>query len=92
MGPSDLAASLGRLGQPTHPDVLDAVGRTFHAVKEAGKPVGVNAFDPAAADAYIAQGADFVAVGADVALLARATEALAARFLPAADDTARASY
>ncbi|MBW1640173.1 MULTISPECIES: HpcH/HpaI aldolase family protein [Microbacterium] len=92
VGPSDLAASLGRLGQQTHPDVLDAVGRTFRAVKEAGKPVGVNAFDPAAADAYIAQGADFVAVGADVALLARATEALAARFLPAADDTARASY
>ena len=55
-------------------------------------PVGVNAFDPATADAYIAAGADFVAVGADVALLARASEGLAARFIPASDERARASY
>ena len=38
------------------------------------------------------EGADFVAVGADVALLARASEALASRFIPASDDTTRASY
>jgi 4-hydroxy-2-oxoheptanedioate aldolase len=92
VGPSDLAASLGLLGQQTHPEVLEAVGRVFRAVKAAAKPVGVNTFDPAAADAYIAQGCDFVAVGADVALLARATEALAARFLPATENAGRASY
>ncbi|MGF6823070.1 4-hydroxy-2-oxoheptanedioate aldolase [Microbacterium sp. ZKA21] len=80
VGPSDLAASLGLLGQQAHPEVLDAVARTFAAVKAVGKAVGVNAFDPAGADAYIAQGADFVAVGADVAMLARSSEALAARF------------
>lgn len=92
VGPSDLAASMGFLGQQTHPDVLAAVARTFAAVKAAGKPVGVNAFDPVAAESYIAEGADFVAVGADVALLARASEALAARFIPATDEAARASY
>ncbi|MBO0980063.1 HpcH/HpaI aldolase/citrate lyase family protein [Microbacterium sp. SD291] len=92
VGPSDLSASMGLLGQQTHPDVVSAVERVFVAVKGAGKPVGVNAFDPVAADAYIAAGADFVAVGADVALLARASEALAARFIPATDETARASY
>ena len=80
VGPSDLAASLGRLGQQTHPDVVDAVTRTFSAVKATGTAVGVNAFDPTGAEAYIARGADFVAVGADVAMLARASEALAARF------------
>jgi 4-hydroxy-2-oxoheptanedioate aldolase len=92
VGPSDLSASMGLLGQQTHPEVIAAVESVFRAVKGAGKPVGVNAFDPVAADAYIAAGADFVAVGADVALLARATEALAARFVPASDDPARASY
>ncbi|PVE97235.1 MULTISPECIES: HpcH/HpaI aldolase/citrate lyase family protein [unclassified Microbacterium] len=91
VGPSDLSASMGLLGQQTHPDVVAAVEKVFHAVKAAGKPVGVNAFDPAAADAYVAGGADFVAVGADVALLARASEALAARFITA-DGSARASY
>lgn len=92
VGPSDLAASMGLLGQQTHPDVVSAVEHVFAAVKAAGKPVGVNAFDPAAADAYIAAGASFVAVGADVALLARASEALAARFLPASSSEPAASY
>ncbi len=91
VGPSDLSASLGLLGQQTHPEVVAAVETVFAAVRAAGTPVGVNAFDPAAADAYLAAGADFVAVGADVALLARASEALAARFIaPAASE--RDSY
>ena len=91
VGPSDLAASMGVLGQQTHPDVADAVLRTFEAVAAAGKPVGVNAFDPAVADRYLAAGASFVLVGADVALLARGSEALAARFI-AGDGAERASY
>lgn len=92
VGPADLAASLGLLGQQTHPDVTVAILRTFDAVRGAGKPVGVNAFDPEAADAYLAAGASFVMVGADVLVLARGSEALAARFIPTADDTERGSY
>ncbi|MFJ2550740.1 HpcH/HpaI aldolase/citrate lyase family protein [Microbacterium sp. NPDC087591] len=91
VGPSDLSASMGLLGQQTHPRVMTAVEHVFTAVQAAGKPVGVNAFDPVAADAYIAAGADFVAVGADVALLARASEALAARFITT-EAPERASY
>ncbi|UJP08778.1 HpcH/HpaI aldolase/citrate lyase family protein [Microbacterium sp. KUDC0406] len=92
VGPSDLAASMGHLGQQTHPEVLEAVARAFAAVQDAGKPVGVNAFDPVAAEEYIAHGTDFIAVGADVALLARASEALTTRFIPASDGAQRASY
>ena len=92
VGPSDLSASMGVLGQQTHPDVVAAVLRTFEAVRGAGKPVGVNAFDPAAADRYIAAGASFVLVGADVALLARGSEALAARFIGDAGVGTRSSY
>jgi 4-hydroxy-2-oxoheptanedioate aldolase len=91
VGPSDLAASMGVLGQQTHPDVTAAVRETFAAVTAAGIPVGVNAFDPAVADAYLDAGAAFVLVGADVALLARGSEALATRFVGVADP-ARAGY
>ncbi|BDZ53845.1 hypothetical protein GCM10025870_09180 [Agromyces marinus] len=51
----------------------------------------MNAFVPADAERYLDAGASFVAVGADVALLARASEALADRFI---GDTgpARGSY
>jgi 4-hydroxy-2-oxoheptanedioate aldolase len=92
VGPSDLSASMGLLGQQTHPDVVAAVHGVFAAVHAAGKRVGVNAFAPDSADAYISAGADFVAVGADVALLARASEALADRFIPASDGTRADSY
>ncbi len=89
VGPSDLAASMGVLGQQTHPDVAAAVLRAFEAVHRAGKPVGVNAFDPAVAQAYIDAGVNYLLVGADVALLARGSEALAAAFVgsPAGPDS-----
>ncbi|TRW46999.1 HpcH/HpaI aldolase family protein [Georgenia yuyongxinii] len=92
VGPSDLAASIGLIGQQTHSDVTAAVRRAFEAVRSAGKPVGVNAFDPAVAQSYLDAGATFVLVGADVALLARSTEALAARYVPATNRDARPSY
>jgi 4-hydroxy-2-oxoheptanedioate aldolase len=91
VGPSDLAASMGLIGLQTHPDVIAAVARAFDGVRSAGKPVGVNAFDPAVADGYLADGASFVLVGADVALLARGAEALAKRFI-SDDGATRAGY
>ncbi len=80
VGPSDLAASMGAIGQQTHPDVVADVKQVFTAVRDAGLPVGVNAFDPTVARNYLDAGADFILVGADVALLDRGSEALAAQF------------
>jgi 4-hydroxy-2-oxoheptanedioate aldolase len=90
VGPSDLAASMGVLGQQTHRDVTAAVRATFEAVRAAGKPVGVNAFDPAVARSYLEAGASFVLVGADVALLARGSEALADTWIGSGEDEADA--
>ena len=80
VGPSDLAASMGLLGQQGHPDVVAAATRALAAVAATGMPAGVNAFDPVAARAYLDAGARFVLVGADVTLLARGSEALARDF------------
>ncbi|MFD5215511.1 HpcH/HpaI aldolase/citrate lyase family protein [Microbacterium sp. NPDC058345] len=92
VGPADLAASMGFPGQQSHPEVLAAVRRVFDAVTAAGKAVGVNAFDPATADAYLADGARFLCASADVTILARGSEALAARFIPASGGAAAESY
>ncbi len=81
LGPSDLAASMGLLGQQTHTEVVGAVHRAFEAVQEAGKPVGVNAFDPTVAQRYLKAGATFILVGSDVTLLARGSEDLRERFM-----------
>jgi 4-hydroxy-2-oxoheptanedioate aldolase len=90
VGPADLAASMGHLGQQDHPEVVDAVLHAISAAAELGKPAGVNAFVPDAADRYLAAGAAFVLVGADVALLARASEALADRFIGDASSSSSA--
>jgi 4-hydroxy-2-oxoheptanedioate aldolase len=95
VGPSDLAASMGVLGQQDHPEVRAAVERCLEAAQRAGKPAGVNAFNPDTARHYLEAGASFILVGADVSLLARGSEALAARFIPTAHDgdgNLRASY
>ena len=92
IGPSDLAASMGLLGQQEHPSVVDAVLRTIDEVKATGTPVGVNAFAPATARRYLDSGADFVLVAADVSILARSTERLAAEWIGSAEGTDRASY
>ncbi|MEV7631518.1 HpcH/HpaI aldolase/citrate lyase family protein [Microbacterium sp. NPDC089318] len=92
VGPADLAASMGFPGQQSHPEVLAAVQRVFQAVTAAGKKVGVNAFDPAGADAYLAAGAHFLSASADVTILARGAEALAARFIPGSGDDETDTY
>jgi len=85
VGPADLAASMGHLGQQDHPEVVGAVLTAIRAANSAGKPAGVNAFVPEDADGYLVAGASFVAVGADVAILARASEGLADRFIATSD-------
>lgn len=89
VGPSDLAASMGVIGQQAHPEVTAAVRRTFDAVLGAGRPVGVNAFDPDVAERYVDAGASFVLVGADVTLLARGSEALARHWTAEVDGGGR---
>lgn len=80
IGPADLAASLGHLGRPGHPEVVAAIEAAIASIRAAGKAPGILSADPALADRYIELGCTFVAVGTDMSLLARATEALASRF------------
>ncbi|MDT5135076.1 MAG: 4-hydroxy-2-oxoheptanedioate aldolase, partial [Mycobacterium sp.] len=80
IGPADLAASMGKLGQPEHPEVIATIEKALAAIVEHGKSAGVNAFNETIARRYLAAGANFVLVGADVALLSRATEQLVIRY------------
>jgi 4-hydroxy-2-oxoheptanedioate aldolase len=92
VGPSDLAASMGLLGRQEHPDVRAAVEHCLAAAQRAGKPAGVNAFNPTTARGYLDAGARFILVGADVAMLARGSEALVTEFLPASEVEPPAGY
>ena len=83
VGPSDLAAGLGHLGNANHPEVQEAMATIFAAAKAAGKPTGILAGVEADARRYIAQGATFVAVGSDLGVFRSATQALRDKFLEA---------
>ena len=82
IGPSDLAASLGHLGDPRHPDVQAAIADALVRIAAAGKGTGIFALDTADARARIAGGANFVSVGTDIGLLARGARALLAEVSP----------
>jgi len=83
IGPSDLAADLGHLADSAHPEVRAAIDDAIRRIRKAGKVAGILA--PVEADArhWLELGATFVAVGSDVGILARQSEALAAKFRPA---------
>ena len=80
IGPGDLAASLGVVGQPGHPDVQAAIRDAADRLKAAGKPAGILTVNPEEARRYIDWGFTFVAVGIDLLLLARGADALRAGF------------
>jgi len=80
IGPVDLAASMGYLGQPAHPAVVAAIEVAIAGIRRGGKAPGVFCPDEAMAQRYLSLGARFIAVGADTILLACAARALASRF------------
>jgi len=80
IGPSDLAADMGHLGDSTHPDVRAAIDAAITRIQDTGKFAGILATVEADARHRLEVGCRFVAVGSDVGLLARQSEALAARF------------
>lgn len=80
IGPSDLAASLGHVGNPGHPDVRTVIEKTITRIKATGKPAAILTAVEADAKHWISCGCTVVAVGSDLSVLARQTEALAARF------------
>ncbi len=80
IGPADLAAGLGHLGQQAHPEVQAAIRAAVTCIKACGKPAGILAVDEASARRYIEWGTTFTAVGLDAMILAREAEKLAAKF------------
>ncbi len=80
IGPSDLSASMGLLGQPAHPDVRAVIEAAIATILQAGKAPGILCTDEALAQHYASLGARFVAVGVDTTLLTQAARALSARF------------
>jgi 4-hydroxy-2-oxoheptanedioate aldolase len=80
IGPADLHASMGHTGEIANPKVKPLIDDAIRRIRKAGKAPGILTPNEADAKHWLECGALFVAVGADVGILARGAEALAGKF------------
>jgi 2-keto-3-deoxy-L-rhamnonate aldolase RhmA len=78
MGPADLSASMGHVGQPNHPEVMDVMAKAAQRCKRLGKPIGTAAINPEGVAQYRAAGYDYVGVASDLGLLMQGAKAVIA--------------
>jgi 2-dehydro-3-deoxyglucarate aldolase len=76
IGPADLSASMGHVGQFTHPAVMDLMAKAAQRCKSIGIPVGTLGLNPEAVAQYRAAGFDFVAIASDLGLLMQGARAV----------------
>jgi 4-hydroxy-2-oxoheptanedioate aldolase len=79
IGPNDLAADLGHLGNWQHPEVWKVMEDAAKRIRKAGKAPGILVGE-VDGKRCLDMGYLFVAVGADTGMLVRGSDALAARF------------
>ena len=80
IGPGDLSADMGFVGNPSHPSVLEVIARTIERIKSSGKAPGILTSVESEIQRWLAMEALFIAVGSDVGILARGSEALASKY------------
>lgn len=80
IGPSDLSASMGHIGDAGHPDVVAAINKALVTIKAAGKHAGLLCMDPSMVENYREQGARFIGVGVDTIILTQGARRLAEQF------------
>ena len=95
IGPSDLSASMGHIGDAVHPEVSEAINNGLASIRGAGKAAGLLCMDPRLVKEYIDQGADFIGVGVDTLLLGQGMLRLAEQFKsrkPPSEEKPQAGY
>lgn len=80
IGPADLSASLGYLGQTGHPEMQETILSALKKISDSGKAAGILTNDDAMIQASLDAGARFVAVAMDIALLLSNAKAAAAKW------------
>jgi 2-keto-3-deoxy-L-rhamnonate aldolase RhmA len=69
VGPADLSASLGHVGEFTHPEVMRAMADAAQRCRALGKPIGTVGTTPEVVSQFRALGYDYLAVSSDMGLL-----------------------
>jgi len=92
IGPADLSAAMGFVGQQDHPKVVETICETIASINAAGKAAGVLAAKKELIQKYSDAGAKFIGVGVDTAVFSNATKQLAASYVENLNDEEVAGY
>ena len=76
LGPYDLSASLGKMGQVDAPEVVAAIAQVTEACRAAEMPLGYFGVSAAAVKPYVDRGYTLIVAGVDTTLLAGAARGL----------------
>ncbi|NCF67043.1 MAG: 2,4-dihydroxyhept-2-ene-1,7-dioic acid aldolase [Chloroflexi bacterium] len=76
VGPYDLSASLDRLGEVEHPQVMAAVDQVAQVCRQANIPLGAFGVSAAAVEPYIERGYRLIVAGIDMMMLGFAAKEL----------------
>ncbi|MEX0317895.1 MAG: HpcH/HpaI aldolase/citrate lyase family protein [Ruegeria sp.] len=80
IGPADLSTDMGFQGNSAAPEVRAVIADAITRIKAAGKAPGILGVSEEATQAYLDMGAQFLAVGIDVLILAQNARALSAHW------------
>merc|ERR1712194_907295 len=80
VGPSDLSASMGHIGNAVHPEVKAKIEEAFKRIQATGKAAGFLTANQDDAKWALTLGCNFVAVGSDIQMLSASTRAAAKDF------------
>jgi 2-keto-3-deoxy-L-rhamnonate aldolase RhmA len=69
VGPGDLSAAMGRIGEIGHPEVQTLIAKAAHTAHAAGKAIGIVGGNPDMLGRFLGYGYDWVAVASDIALM-----------------------
>lgn len=76
IGPYDLSASYGKMGELDDPLVVDAIQHVTEVCLKAKMPLGIFGLKPEAVDPYIKKGFQLIVAGVDTLLLAESAKQL----------------
>merc|ERR1712032_349134 len=80
IGPSDLSASMGHIGNYQHPDVKATIARSFERIAATGKASGFLTANHDDCKWALSLGCNFVAVGSDMQMLTSQVKTAAEHF------------
>lgn len=74
IGPADLSASYGHLGNQSHPDVQKAIDKVYEATKAAGLATGIHQASGLTIKERIEKGYNFITLGNDLIYMRKGVE------------------